>query len=182
MAEYLVEVLYASDAERKRAEYVIDRYRGRLSIRRPRGMLLIVEADAGSVEALARELAERLGPGRVKVYRLEPRSVGLEAEEVRVEARLRLSPPEALGAMAAIMARLRGALVGTSGGERLYRLSMRGGIVEARVAVVEYDNGTRVVVRLRGLGRPLERAVRRVVEEFSLLGGEVAVNGGPARV
>jgi len=165
----LVEIRYSSDAERKRAEYVLDRYSGRINIRKARGSVLFVSGEEGSVESMLRELYARLGPDKVRVYRVIEEE-GPEPLRATIEARLRFSnTDEAWGAISAVMARLRGVLAGEIGGGREYRIHGRGGMVTVR-ALLRDGSGVRARFILEGFGPNVFRVRDQLLEELSYIG------------
>ena len=165
----LVEIRYSSDAERKRAEYVLDRYSGRVNIRKARGSVLFVSGEEGSVESMLRELYARLGPGKVRVYRVVEEE-GPEPLRATIEARLRFSSiEEAWGAVSAVMARLRGVLAGQYGGGREYRIHGRGGMVVVRV-FLEGGGDVRARFVVEGFGPNVFRVRDQLGEELSYIG------------
>ena len=167
-------IRYSSDAERKRAEYALEVFSKRLQLAKPSGMVVLVDGDSKILQSLLEELYSRLPNGDVRVYRAEEYNPGVEAKRATLTLRTRMSPEEASGALAAIMAGMKGALVSTTGGARTYLLALKGGRLTARVEVSSLNGGSIVIVELEGYGRVFDKAREALARRLSLI-GEVSV-------
>ncbi len=169
----LVWVRYRSDAERKRLESIVDKYRDTLRIVRPGGAVYIVEArDRGSIDRFVRELYAKLG-GSVSAllvggeYRAEPRVYRARICFTGV------SVDRVWGYVEAFMVQNRGALLSETRGGRRYSVYVKGE-GEARVLVrVEDVNGVCVYVEAEGYSRAPDLVGDRFSKYLLNLGGRV---------
>ncbi len=163
-------IRYSSEAERKRADYVLEMFSDRIQAEKPGGSVVIVRDESGAINSLLEELYSRLPPGSVEVYRIEEAGASVEPRRAVLTLRTTMSVEEALGAMAAIMASMKGALVSNAGGVRTYILNLRGGRVTARVQASNSGAGSVIRVELEGYGRVFERAREALARRLSLVG------------
>ncbi len=167
-------IRYSSEAERKRADYVLEMFSGRIRAEKPSGTVVIIRDESGEISSLLEELYSRLPEGSVEVYRIEEADTGVEPKKAVYTLRTSMTVEEALGAMAAIMASMKGALVSSAGGVRTYILNLRGGRVTARVEASNSGVGSVIRVELEGYGKVFERAREALARRLSLV-GEVSV-------
>lgn len=167
-------IRYADDAERKRAEYVLDVFSSKLKVRKPGGSVVIVNSSPEDLEELLEELYSRLPGGVIKVYKLEEYKPGVEPKRTILTVRTSMGVEEASGAIAAIMASMKGAQISAAGGVRTYLLALKGGRLTARVEILPHDSGSIVRVELEGYGRVFEKARDTLSRRLSLI-GEVSV-------
>lgn len=171
----LVWVRYRSDAERKRLESILDKYRDSLRIVRPSGAVYIIEAT--SEEALnpfISELYAKLGD-TVSTY--------VVGQEYRVEPRrysVRVCFPgltvdRVWGYVEAFMINFRGVLVSETRAGRRYSLYVKGeGEAKACVNVVKAGDGVCVYLELEGYSRAPDIIGSRFRGYMISLGGRVS--------
>lgn len=172
MERILLVVRYAGDVERKRVDYLLSRYSGRVRSERLHGSTIILEGSWEVFEELLRELYARIPRERVEAYRIERVDVDVEPSRFRgvVEAR-GLGLDEAWGAVELMARRLRGVLVSQAGGERRYRLYVRGGVADALFRVRDGLAGAVIEFIVEGYGPHVEQVYREVLRELSYLRG-----------
>ncbi len=173
---YLLVVRYRGDPERKRLEYLLEKFSGRLEAQRPGGAVLLVEAEPEVLEEFLEELYARIPPENVAVYRVAEADVKVGAQRVVLQASTAMTPQEAWGALGVIMARLKGALVSDLGGSKLYTVRVRGARVSVRLQVSPASGGSRITAVVEGYGPGVERVSRLLSSELGLL-GEVVSRG-----
>ena len=166
---YLVVVEISSDADRKRLDYIVGKWSGRLSIEKLCQGVLLVDGDSGGVAEFAREVYSRFPESSVKVYKLGEPDFKLEPESRECVLRVSLSDSEVWGAIDLLMARMRGLLSYKLGSTREYVVRSRYGVVKARFTV---SRGV-VRVEVEGYGNAPGRVLGRVCRELELLGGSV---------
>ncbi|MEB3759403.1 MAG: hypothetical protein GSR81_00965 [Desulfurococcales archaeon] len=163
-------VKYTDEAERKRLEYVVDRYKDKVKAVRPSGTVLLLEGDREMVSRLVEELYSRLPREKISIYRLAEPDVEVEEKRSTIEAYTSLPEREVWGAIGLIMARLRGGLVSETRGVREYVVRPRGGYARVRISVYPRGGGSIIRVFVEGFDPAHGRVVSSLVEELGLLG------------
>ncbi len=166
----MIIVPYETEAERKRLEYVLEKYSHELRLVKPRGSVILVDGRDNDELKLLDELIARLGSEKVVAYRVAG-PIEKDPETVRITFTLPIPPAEAWGALTAVMSRLRGALISRTGSERTYSLSVRGARATVRVSLSEHGKGSRGVAVFEGYGGRLPRLADRFCGEIRFLGG-----------
>ena len=166
---------YEGEAERKRLEYVLDRFKNRVTAEKPSGAVWIIDGEPSVVRELLEEVLSRIPGERVRVYRLGDPGVVVEEKRGVLEVHTDLPPGEAWGAVGLALARLRGSLVSEVGGERVYTVRPRGGYARVRVRVLPGGGGSRVRLVVEGYGSGFQRLLQSLEEELGLLGVVVRV-------
>ncbi|MEB3845049.1 MAG: hypothetical protein LRS48_05140 [Desulfurococcales archaeon] len=166
----MIIVPYESDAERKRLEYVLEKYNRRLRLKKPRGAVIIASGNENDELKLLDELIARLGSEKVVAYRITG-PVEKDPESVHVSFTLPIPPAEAWGALTAVMSRMRGALVSRTGSVRVYSLTTRGARATVKVSLSGHGEGSRGVAVFEGYGGRLSRLAEKFCGEVRVLGG-----------
>ncbi len=162
---------YRNDAERKRLEYLLDKYAGRLRLRRPSGTVVLVEGSEPIIEDLLRELYSRLDPEIIEVYEARPPKKLPEPTVEKLELQTSMPCQETLGAIGFLMAKLRGVLRYDLSGTREYVVRSRSGIVRVRVQAPPSLGGPcRIALEVEGYGDVVDRLSNALERELSLLG------------
>ena len=167
---YLLVVRYGSEAERKRLEYLVGKWRDVLRFERPGGAVLIVDGRVEDVMRFLEELYSRIPRERVSVYQLKEPEFHLEPLMLEGVVRTRMRVEEAWGAVNLVLARLRGALVSESGGERIYTVSSRKGVCRVRVSIVPSDDGSRLRFVVEGYSEAATYVYEKLLHELSYVG------------
>ena len=174
MTIYLLIVKYSSEAERKRLEYLLEQYEGKMHLRRPSGSIIMVEGDETNIKNFLEELYSKIPREEVEIYKIMEPDLDIEAKSVMIELNTTMSNEEALGAVGMALASMRGILVSEAGGERTYILSLKGGRVRVKVRTASRGSNTLVLIELEGYGRIFNRAKNSLLSKLSLI-GEVKV-------
>ena len=175
---YLIVVRYGSEAERKRLEYLLDKWRGSLRVSRPSGAVLFVDAGAEQVSAFLEELYSRIPRERIVVYRLEEAGLRLEPFVLEGAVRVGVGVEEAWGIVGLVFARLRGVLLSEVAGERVYSVSGKGGVCRVKVSVVPSGSGSLLRFVVEGYGEVVARVYDRLLRELSYVGEVVERDRG----
>ncbi len=164
-------VRYASDMERKRLEYLLSRFAGRLRSERIQGAVVLVEGSDEVIGELLRGLYARIPRERIRVYKVE--GVEYEMEPIKKSTRmaLRIDKEAVWGAVELLARKLRGVLVSSASDERVYRLYVKGEVVDARFRVYSGGNTTIVELEVEGFGSQVEEVFSELRRELSYLAG-----------
>lgn len=163
-------VRYTSEAERKRFEYLLDKWEQSLRIEKPSGSILIVSESPDKVLRFLEELYSKIPRERVDVYKIVEPDFYLEPLVLEGVVESSMSAGEAWGAIGLVFARLKGVLVSETRGERVYKVSVKKGTVTVRVIVEPGDRGSRIRFIVEGYGEVVPHIYNKLVREFSYLG------------
>ena len=169
----IVEV--SGDADRKRLEYLVERYSSAgLAVRKLCGGVLLVDGSGDVVRGFVDEALARFGRGRVSVWALSP--PGFEVRPSRFERVFKVAEGfgDVWGVVDFVMTKLRGSLVSETGGgaSRVYRVRSRYGVVDVRFDLLPGPGGSRALrVAVEGFGSAVSRVFERLVSELSYIEG-----------
>ena len=169
----IVEV--SGDADRKRLEYLVERYSGEgLVFRKVCSGVFVVEGSEEGVRGFVDEALARFGRGRVRVWALSP--PGFEVRPSRLERVFRVAEGfgDVWGVVSFVMTKMRGSLVSETGGgvSRVYRVRSRFGVVDVRFDLLPGPGGSRALrVSVEGFGSAVPRVFERLVSELSYIEG-----------
>ena len=168
---YLITTKYTSDAERKRIEYVLEKWRDRMKIFKPDGVIAI--ADGENIEELIEDLYSRTEKERnVSLYRIE--RLQLDIDEVKREISVKLNEKKetAEKLIAFIMARNKAVLRIPGPNENIYEVYTKKGKAEITINLRESDGGVNLRLRVSGYGEVVDFFYQRLAEELKVLGGK----------
>jgi len=172
----LLLVRYDNDTERKRLEYVLEKYKSRIRTSKPHGAVYIISSDRETLASFLEELYARFPREKVQLYRLEEPDLDVREKRARFTVRSSLTPEEAHGALKMLALRLRATLVSDTGAGKVYVARPRGAYARLSFRVrPARDGGSIIDVTVEGLGSGFEKFLSHLREELSLLG---VVEGG----
>ena len=68
---YLIIAKYTDDAERKRIEYILEKWKDKLNVTKPDGIVAITSGSDSGIYSLAEELYAKTSKDRVTLYRID---------------------------------------------------------------------------------------------------------------
>ncbi len=171
MERVLLVVRYASDVERKRLEYLLNRFQGRIRGERVHGSVVMLEGSQSDIEELIRELYARIPKDRVETYSVERFEV--DVEPIRRSGRIMagMSPEAVWGVIEFLAKKLRGVTVSATGSFRRYRLYVKGGVVDVTFTVTPRGGGSLVEFTVEGYDRHVDAVFEELERELSFLVG-----------
>lgn len=169
-------VKYASDAERKRLEYLLEKWRGTLRFEKPSGAVLLIDARTEQLMKFVEELYSRIPRERVSLYRLEEAEFQLEPLTLEGVVRSGMGVNELWGAVNLVLAKLRGVLVSETRGEKVYVISSRKGVCKVRVSIAPRNGESLLRFAVEGFGEAVVHIYDRLAQELSYI-GEVERHG-----
>ncbi len=169
---HLFVVTYENDAERKRIEYLIDKWSNRAKMSKIRGISFIVEAP--DVSRFVEELLSKLDPpsdGKLMVYEVRPEDIGSKVTPKKAEIRKATDEdPKVVSKLLRYILTKFGAYYASSEGAlSTYRAYTKKGRLEMAVSVEEEDGKTTVRVLIEGYGSAVEDMAKKIERELSLL-------------
>ena len=128
----------ASDAERRRIEYIFDKRAETFGIEKPEGVIRFV--GDGDVGELVRELLSRIS-GEVLVYSVTPADLEIEKGTKEIEMEIKSSMEVVEGFVNYLMARVRAVLTHEMETPRIkeYSVHSRKGLADIQVAMKEEE-------------------------------------------
>lgn len=135
---YIIVVKSASDAERRRIEYIFDKRADTSGIVKPEGVIRFV-AD-GDVGELVQELLSRIS-GVVEVYSITPADFEIEKGTKEIEMEIKSSMEVVEGFVNYLMARVKAVLTHEMETPRIkeYSVHSRKGLADIQVAMKEEE-------------------------------------------
>ena len=166
---YLITAKYTSDSERKRIEYALEKWKDRMNITKPEGLVAIV--DDRDIKELVIELYSRTERDNVSVYRLEEAHFDVAEAEKQIKIRLNESRETAEKLLDFIMARQKAVLKLqlTAPRQKIYEVITRKGKAEISISLNSGMNGIDVLCRISGYGETVDFLYGKLTEEFKLL-------------
>ena len=168
---YFLTVKYTSDSERKRIEYVLEKWRGKMNITKPEGITAI--AAKGDIDELILDLYSRTEKDNVALYKIER----TELDVVQGEKNFRLKLGEKRETLEKlldfIMARQKAILKLelAEPHEKVYEVYTKKGKAEISIGIHEGETGTDLLVRISGYGEAVDFLYHKLAEELKLLEG-----------
>lgn len=166
---HLIIAKYDSDPERKRIEYALEKWREKLDISKPTGLVAIV--DGADVEGLVEELYSRTKKENVTLYHIE--KVHLDIAEVEKEIRLKLGEKKETAErlldfiMAGQKAILKFELAQPR--EKVYEVYTKKGKAQILVSLRSGETGVNLRLRISGYGEAVDLLCRKLEEQLRLL-------------
>jgi len=172
---HLIIAKYTSDAERKRIEYAIDKWREQIRISRPDGITVLADGDDSDITRFLEELYSKALPDGIAHYRVEAGRLDVEPTERQLKLRIFETLAAVEKVLRFIMTRLRATLREESREPRwlLYELQTKKGKVEVSATLREDGIVVNVDLRISGYGQGVDLVRDRLREELKYLkGGE----------
>lgn len=169
---YLITAKYASDPERKRIEYILDKWRSKVNITRPEGITVIVDAD--EIGDLILELYSRTEKkDNIAFYNMERAEMDVERGERKIRLKLREKKETVEKLLSFIMARQRAILKMelAEPSEKRYEVYSKKGRAEISIGLHESETGVDLSVRISGYGEAVNLLYRKLSDELKLLEG-----------
>ncbi|RLI80700.1 hypothetical protein DRP04_07815 [Archaeoglobales archaeon] len=174
--KYILVINYGSDAERKRIDYAVERWSGRIKAAKPRGTVLIVEASE-EVNAFLEDLHSRLEVDerskdeKIQVYKAEivrPR-VEVRRKDISYETREDAASVEKFARY--LISKLGGSYEYSAGPFKVYAAYTKKGHAKIGVSI-KGNEKTKIRIFVEGYGEVVDFIAKRIDEEFRIfLGG-----------
>ncbi|WP_297501598.1 hypothetical protein [Thermococcus sp.] len=169
---YILFVGYDSDAERKRIDYLLDRWAERAVIKKPRGTVFYIETE--NPEEFFEELFSKLEgdvEDKVEVYEAKPLKEKVRARKRTLEYTLPEEKRVVERFIDYLMSKLNAGFVGKDALAKTYSVYTRKG--RAIIKVLTKGNGSsHVVFEIEGFGEAVDFLADRIDEELKLFAGD----------
>lgn len=170
--EYLVFVDYFSDAERKRVDYAIEKWREKADITKEKGM--VIRFKDGDIDDFLENLCSRLNLGRdqVSVFKAEPvePEVNAQLKTLKYNSTERKDVIEKF--LSYVLAKINAQYEFAQNGVSRYNVSTKKGQARIDIAITEKNGGCETIIRISGYGAAACFVRDRIDEELkTFLGG-----------
>ncbi|WP_461864504.1 hypothetical protein [Thermococcus sp.] len=170
--KYIVFVSYETDAERKRVDYLLDKWSGRAKIKKPKGTVFMIETEEPN-EFLEELLSKLSGnaPEKVEIYRVEEAVRNIEAN-VKI---LQYSIPEGARVVGKfveyLLSKLNATYSYSDALAKVYDVYTRKGRAVIKTIIRGSETST-VIFRIEGYGDAVDFLAERIDEEMKLFAGD----------
>lgn len=165
--DYLIMVDYQSDAERKRIDYAIERWKDRGVLRKPKGTIIHYSGD--EIDEFLDDIYSRLGTGKeaVHVFAGDPYSPAVTEQTRHLEYSTKMESAILGKFLNYIMNKLGASFEGNQGDIRCYTAYTKKGQVGIDVSMTSGDT-TELLIVLRGYGEVVSFIAERIDKELKV--------------
>ncbi len=169
---YLVIVRYENDAERKRVDYLLEKWSEKTSIKKPKGLIFFIDTDRPHefLEDLFSKL-EGEPERKVEVYKVEGTVRGVEKRSVELRYKIPEEKRVVERFIEYILTKFNANVLQKIGGSKVYEVPTRKGRGTVQVELKE-NNGTEVIITIQGYGDVVDFLSERIKEELTLFAGD----------
>ncbi len=163
------------DADRKRLEYVLERWSGFVSVRKVCAGTLIVDADPERMLRFVDDLLSRFDREAVSVWSLTEPDFTLNPLTLERRFSVAEAFKDVWGVVNFVMSKFKGVLISESltGASRVYRVRSKYGVATVRFEVLDVGGRRFLTLRVEGFGKAVPHVFNRLVREISYIeGGE----------
>lgn len=166
---HLVIATYSGDPERKRIEYILEKWKERLQITKPDGIISLVDGD--DLEEFVEDLYSRTSRSNISLYRIEKEAVDIKKGESEIRMRLDEKKETVDKLVGFVMAKQKAILKHQRRDphEKIYDVTTKKG--RAQVSVSLREDGAQVDMRVKitGYGEVAEFLSGKLEEELRYL-------------
>ena len=169
---YLIVVDYQSDAERKRIDYAIERWKDRVDITKPKGTIIYYDGD--EVDEFLDDLYSRLSVGKdgVHVFVGDPYSTAITEQVKHLSYTTQMDAQSVERFLTYIMNKLGASFEGKRDGRKIYTAYTKKGQVGVDIALEKRDGNTEILLFIRGYGDVVSFVEERIDKELKVFLGD----------
>ena len=161
---------YSVESERKRLEYLLEKWEGKLKIKRPSGSIVIVDGDATTMLGFLEELYSKIPKEHVEIYKLSEPEFHLEPLVLEGAVETSKKVNEVWSIVDFVMTRYHGILISEITNQRVYKVKTRKGECQVRFSIFEGDSLVVLEFSIEGYGEVVPYVYKRLLSDFSYLG------------
>jgi len=168
----LIIAKYSSDPERKRIEYVFDKWREKLRIAKPEGIIAVVGSE--EIEELVEELYSKTSRINISLYRVEEQALDIAKGESDISLHLNEKKEAVDKIVGFVMAKQKAVLKRETKDpfmEKVYDVITKKGKAEVSVSLRSEGQGASLRIKITGYGDVVEFLRGRLGEELRYLEG-----------
>lgn len=170
--DYIVFVDYFSDAERKRIDYAIERWREKADITREKG--IIIRFKDKNIDSFLDDLCSRLETGReqVRIFEANPHDPEISVREELLKYRTSDSADIIEKFLGYIMAKINAKYEFRQDGVMHYTVSTKKGQAKIGISLKDSDMGSTTIIKISGYGNSAKFLHDRIDEEMKTFLGD----------
>ncbi len=170
--DYIVFVDYFSDAERKRIDYAVERWRGKADVSKPKGTAILFHNQ--DIDGFLEDLCSRLDSGwdQVRVFEAAPYEPDMAAQRETLQYHSAEPGDMIRKFLGYVMAKINAQYEQQTGDVMLYSASTKKGQARIEIRVTDTENGSDTVVTVSGYGKAGPFVRDRIDEELRTFLGE----------
>ena len=168
---YIVFVTYDNDAERKRIDYLLDKWSSRATVKKPRGAVFYIETD--DTQEFLEELFSRLegnAEEKVEVYSARRVEKGVEAKRRALEYTIAEERKVVERFIDYLLSKMNAGYSHSENEAKVYGVYTRKGRATIR-AILDGNGRTKVTLEIEGYGDVVDFLAERIDEELRLFAG-----------
>ncbi|MHC1597859.1 MAG: hypothetical protein ACXQT3_06060 [Methermicoccaceae archaeon] len=163
---YIVIARYSSEPEKKRIDYLTDKWSH--CVRKVDGAVLLVE---GSPDGFMEELLSRIDEGSVGMFSVRERKLDVEQQRETMDYTFQTSSEALEGFVGYLMGKLRGAFSHSAGEMKVYEVYTKKGRARVSISIKEGTDATHISALVEGYGEGVPFVAERIRSELELFGG-----------
>ena len=173
---YLVIAKYSDDAERKRIEYILEKWKDKLNVTKPDGIVAIASGSDTEMYSLAEELYAKTSKDRVTLYRVDRSRVEIEESERKLTVTLEEKRETVEKVLSFIMARQKAVLkhVSPENYKTVYEVTSKAskkGRAEISVFISDRGGLVNIDISITGYGEVVDYVYNKLNEEMKYIKG-----------
>jgi hypothetical protein len=170
---HLITVKYSSDAERKRIEYVFEKWADRLTVFKPEGIVAIV--DESQNESIVHDLVQELysrsskaGSDNISIYEINRTNLAIERAGKKISLDFHEKRETVEKLLDYILAKQRAILKRETDSPpiKTYEISSKKGTVEISTMLREKDDIINILITISGYGEVVDFISDKLNEEL----------------
>lgn len=168
---YVIFVTYDNDAERKRIDYLLDKWSSQATIKKPRGMVFYIETDEPQefLEELFSRLEGNAGK-KIEVYSAKRVETRIKAKRRTLEYTIDEEGKVVERFIDYLLSKMNAGYSRSENGSKVYSVYTRKGRATIRVTI-EGNGRTKVTMEIEGYGDAVDFLAERIYEELKLFAG-----------
>ncbi len=169
---YIIFVAYDNDAERKRIDYLLDKWSAQATLKKPRGTVFYIETD--DIQEFLEELFSRLEGNageKVEVYSAKRVKSRIEAKRKTLEYTINEERKVIERFIDYLLSKMNASYSRSENGAKVYSAYTRKGRATIK-ATISGDGKTKVRLEIEGYGDVVNFLAERIDEELRLFAGD----------
>lgn len=169
--EYIIFVSYESDAERKRIDYLLDKWSSRTKIRKPKGFVFFIDTE--NPQEFLEELFSKLegdAEEKVEIYKVKGVVKKVEAKRKNLEYTINEEKKVVEKFMEYLLSKLNASYSYSDALAKVYDIYTRKGRGIVKV-ILRGNHKTDIVLEIEGYGDVVDFLAEKIDEELRLFAG-----------
>ena len=171
--KYIFFTTYDSDAERKRIDYLLDKWTSRAKIRRVKGFVFVIEAE--NIEEFIEELFSRLEGNpkeKVEIYKAEEVWKKVEPQKKHLEYELKEDLRVVERFLNYLLSKLNASYSYSNALAKVYEVYTKKGRALIKVTLKEKKGNTIAILDVEGYGEVADFLAEKINDEMRIFAGD----------